>query len=224
MINFKQISYRKYSTFLQNEKKVKQILNFWFTENYDRHSTLPPALLRKWFNPTQAIDDQIKQHFFQDLHNLKSGQYNDWENHRDGKLASVILADQFSRNIFRRQKDAFEYDEISLRICRQILKQDKIYNQYKNFEKVFILLPFEHSENLDDQQTCYYNLKLLADNIVKDGYYDAEVAMNMMIKYSYQHLKVIEEFGRFPHRNEVLGRQSTPNELEYLKDGQRYGQ
>eukprot|EP00347_Sterkiella_histriomuscorum_P016711 403352143 len=208
-----------------HRNKITQILDFWFSKDYDRHTIIPAQLLRKWFNSTEQFDQEAKQLFANDLENLKNGEYNDWINDHQGRLASIILGDQLSRNIHRRKKQAFDYDHIALKTSKHILQNNQLFQPYKNFEKVFILMPLEHSENLDDQYSCYYALQNISHDIEKQGgMHDAEVAINMMIKYSYQHLQVIEQFGRFPYRNDVLGRKNTEEEIQYLKDAQRYGQ
>ncbi len=118
-----------------------------------------------------------------------------------------MLLDQFSRNLFRASPKAFETDAKVLAVAKEAIAQG--FDQQQTFvERMFMYLPLEHSEQLADQQRCVELMQQLAiaDPELADCY-----------EYAVRHLKVIQEFGRFPHRNAVLGRETTPAEVEFLK-------
>jgi len=100
--------------------KIQAILNYWFGENTDRNAPASRDSFKKWFMSTPEIDNEIKERFLDDLNKLASGGYEEWKQDKEGRLAAVILTDQFTRNMFRRKKEAFEYDHIALDIVKKI--------------------------------------------------------------------------------------------------------
>ena len=100
--------------------KIQAILNYWFGENVDRNQAATKDSFKKWFMSTPDIDNEIREKFLEDINKLASGQYDDWKQDKEGRLAAVILTDQFTRNIFRRKKEAFAYDHIALDIVKKI--------------------------------------------------------------------------------------------------------
>ena len=139
-------------------------------------------------------------------------------------MALILLCDQYSRNIFRKTAKAFAFDPISLNIAKDLLEKD-LYKEYKLAEKMFLLLPFEHSESMEDQKT---SLKLCQDLIAEardELKVDEETLkfVGMYETFAKKHYDIIEKWGRYPHRNEALGRESTPEEVEYLVTADRFG-
>ena len=169
------------------------ILDFWFEE------TQP----QQWFQVSEAFDALLHERFMDDYDKASEGIYDDWKKDADGCLALVLLLDQFPRNMFRGKAQAFSTDAKALVVSKYALSKgfDQLLTPVK---RRFLYLPFEHSENLLDQRKCAE----LFEKMKKDdplGY-----------EYALKHLKVIEEFGRFPHRNKILGRMNTPEEEAYL--------
>ena len=178
-------------------KDTKQeILSFWFEE-------ISPS---QWFHKSEEFDRKISERFLADYNLAREGVYDGWQDEAKGCLALCILLDQFPRNMFRNSAKAFQTDQKSLLIAKHAVAKayDKLLNAT---ERRFIYLPYEHSENLNDQKTCVSLFEDIKDEDPQ-GY-----------DYAIRHLKVIEEFGRFPHRNDVLGRENTDEEIEYLKNG-----
>ncbi len=178
-------------------KDTKQdILSFWFEE------TSPS----QWFQKSTEFDRKITDRFLADYNLGKDGVYDGWQEENKGCLALCILLDQFPRNMFRASAKAFQTDHKALLIAKHAVSKgyDKVLNAT---ERRFIYLPYEHSEHINDQKTA---VKLFEDIKQDDpqGY-----------EYALRHLKVIEEFGRFPHRNDALGRESTDEEKKYLAQG-----
>lgn len=172
-----------------------EILTFWFEETDSKC----------WFQQSDAFDTEITKRFMQLYKMAADGIYDGWKNESDGCLALCLLLDQFPRNMFRGTSKAFETDEKALMVARHALS--------KNFDSLqtpirrrFLYLPFEHSEALADQ---IRSVELFAKAKDEDpvGY-----------DYAVRHKDVIEKFGRFPHRNKVLGRETTAEEQAWLDE------
>lgn len=174
-----------------------EILKFWFEET-------KPA---QWFQKNPDFDDEIEARFYGDYSLAMLNIYDGWADTAKGALALIILLDQFPRNMFRDTPQMFASDRKALNIANHVL--DKKFDDLLSLnEKVFCYLPFEHSEDIADQET---SLKLFKPTQDDDPTY---------YTYAKRHYDVIKKFGRFPHRNDVLGRQNTKLEEEYLaQDG-----
>ena len=166
------------------------VLRFWF----DEHP-------RDWFVKNTAFDAEIRKRFLALHEQAAAGRLAHWADGPRGCLALVILLDQFPRNMFRDEARAFATDAQARLAARAILERGWDKAMTRN-EQLFAYLPFEHSESLADQE--------LACELVKD--FDEEQR-----RYAERHREIIARFGRFPHRNSILGRQSTPAEIEFLK-------
>ncbi len=169
------------------------ILNFWFVETQ-------PSL---WFQTNPDFDQSIRSRFLEEYQRAFSGKYDEWKSSPDGCLALCLLLDQFPRNMFRGERAAYASDAKAILIAKHCISKgfDQIFQPIK---RRFIYLPFEHSETLSDQKRAMD----LFETIREDdpvGY-----------EYSLRHFKVIDRFGRFPHRNKILGRDNTPEEEEFL--------
>jgi uncharacterized protein (DUF924 family) len=159
---------------------------------------------KKWFEPDPAFDADIRERFLTTHELAAAGKLSDWENSAQGALALLLLLDQFPRNMFRKTPRAFATDAQARGIAERAIKAGfdlEVGNELRSF----FYLPFMHSEKLADQKLC---LKLYRDYGNEDG-----------IKYAEIHLDAIRRFGRFPHRNEILGRESSAEEIAYLDSG-----
>ena len=159
---------------------------------------------KRWFNPDADFDRNVRERFLVTHEAAAMGKLSSWEQTSAGALALLILLDQFPRNMFRGTPRAFATDALALRIARGALDHgfDK---QVDATMRTFFFLPFMHSESLADQERCLALYRALGN---EDG-----------IKYAEIHLDAIRRFGRFPHRNEILGRISTAEEIAYLDAG-----
>lgn len=211
----------------------KRVLDFWFSD--DRWSQVPAkcapagkADLDRWFESTKEFDQQVREHFEADLPRLVNDEYrypDDWKE-PEHLLACIIALDQFPRNIYRRDARAFAFDDKAKQFSLELI-QHQGHKQLPLVERTFVYLPFEHSENLEDQNKCVEYFKDSVEEAKQDPNADESLRnfLQFFIKFSTQHRKVIEQFGRFPHRNAVLQRPSLPEEEAYLKDGgARFGQ
>ena len=170
---------------------IADVLNFWFVE-------LSAA---QWFAKNPALDEQIRDRFLATHQQLVVGANADIAGPR-AMLAAVVVLDQFSRNLFRGDPRAFAADPIARRLANQAIEQGFDAGM-SNQERLFLYLPFQHSENAIDQARSVELTRTL-DN-------------EDWMRFALAHQQIIDRFGRFPHRNAVLGRQSTPEEIEMLK-------
>jgi len=156
-----------------------------------------------WFEKDSSLDDEIRRRFLPTYEAAASGKLTEWERTAEGALALLILLDQFPRNMFRGEARAFATDPLARAVTsRAILNGfDGAFPDMRGF----FYLPFEHSENLADQERGLTLYKAAGDD---DG-----------LKWANIHADIIRKFGRFPHRNAVLGRVTTPEEQAFLDGG-----
>jgi len=178
-------------------KRALEILDFWFKET--------PT--KKRFQKHEGFDKEIRDKFLKDYELASTNEYDDWQDSPLGCLALVILFDQFSRNMFRNDKKAFEQDQKTRLIVNDAVYAGFLENMDEN-QRFFMLLPLIHSEEITDHEMAYH----LLDKYLKD--YSGLVDIK---KFWKDHTKAIRKFHRYPHRNEVLGRNSTLEEIEFLK-------
>ena len=178
-------------------KKVQEILDFWFKNT-------PP---KKRFQKHEGFDQEIRDKFLKDYELASANEYDDWQDTPFGCLALVILFDQFSRNIFRNDKRAFDQDPKT-----RLIVNDAVYAGFLDkmdaSQRLFMLLPFIHSEEVTDHEMAYYLL---------DKYLKNHSGLKDIKKFWQDHTKAIRKFHRYPHRNKILGRESTIEEIEFLK-------
>ncbi|WP_445299428.1 MULTISPECIES: DUF924 family protein [unclassified Microcoleus] len=135
-----------------------------------------------------------------------SGQLDSWHDSPENCLALILLLDQFPRNMFRGTPQAFATDSKALATAEYAVNNN-FDPELLTVQKLFVYLPFQHSENLENQQKSVELFRQLSGEPESDS----------LIEYAQQHLEIIERFGRFPHRNEILGRETTPEEAEFLR-------
>ena len=198
----------------QYEKgREERILNYWFGKL--REGEAPSSdYYKKWFAKRIEIDQYIKTNFEDDLELAVGGKLKSWENTPRGSLAMIILLDQFSRNIYRGTAKAFSQDSLALDVCLRGIEMgfDKMLHPV---ERLFFFMPLEHSEDLEIQKKSVEYFSMM-EKLYPTPPSLASMALEFR-KYAEMHYVIIKRFGRFPHRNEVLGRESTPEEIEFLK-------
>jgi len=167
-----------------------------------------------------AIDEDIRNKFGEDLQKFKEGKYDEWPETAKGVTASCILGDQMSRNIYRGKSEAFAQDGKVRGIVKKALDNGMDIDLPFTV-RTFWYMPLMHSEDIEDHKKVieFYETQ---EGCLPDGWQKA-YAQNGL-SFAKSHAEVIEKFGRYPHRNAVLGRQSTPEEEEYLKTADRWGQ
>ena len=185
----------------------QRILEFWFGAPASPDSSY--ANRRKiWFGKDEAVDQQIHRLFGDTYKQVVAGDCKSWQTSPEGCLALILVLDQFPRNMFRGQVQAFETDAQALKITQRALAQ-AFDRELLPVQRLFLYLPLEHSENRDHQAQAVTLFQALADE---------HQEFNDTYVYALKHQSVIERFGRFPHRNEILGRPSTSEEIEFLKE------
>jgi uncharacterized protein (DUF924 family) len=192
-------------------EQAESILEYWFgTEADDVVAAKQHADL--WWKKNPEVDKEIGERFGSLLEAAVNGSLDDWLADTRGRLAMIILADQFSRNIYRGTPRSFASDSFARAWCMAGLEigADRML---RPIERVFFYLPMEHSESLDDQYRSVTLCKELAESVPEahrelfDGY----------LNYAVRHCEIVERFGRFPHRNAILGRKSTDEEIAFLE-------
>ncbi|MEO8557685.1 MAG: DUF924 family protein [Rhodospirillales bacterium] len=178
---------------------AKRILDFWLKP---RDAAGQPLYRPEWFKRDDALDAAIAAQFKDAVEQALAGRLDAMAEDTDGALALVILLDQFPRNLYRGTAKAFAGDAQALRLAKQIVERgwDRALPLYS---RMFVYLPFEHSENREDQER---SVQLVAD-----------LHNDNLRKYAIGHRDIVARFGRFPHRNAALGRASTAEEIEFLK-------
>ncbi len=198
--------------------KAEQILRYWFGALDNQLSK--PSQSSLWYQSTAVIDQEITLQF-QHLHSQAVEQpFDHWLDNARGSLAYVILLDQLPRNMFRGTEKAFASDLSALEAVKAGVSQgfDK---KLALIERIFYYHPFEHSEDLGVQQESVKLFRQLLEDFPSEIH---QVVIQVALDFAIEHLEIIEQFGRFPHRNNVLNRQSTQQELDYLKSGNDFGQ
>ncbi|WP_299744281.1 DUF924 family protein [uncultured Tateyamaria sp.] len=174
---------------------IQDVLEFWFAK----------GMARNWFGGGDAFDVKVKERFGSTLQAVAAGQLDDWKQTVDGRLALVIVLDQFSRNIHRDDAATYENDLAALALAKHALRMgdDLWIKTYRPGDwRTFLYLPFMHSEDLGDQRCC---LELYQMHGPEHG-----------VAHARHHLDIVARFGRFPHRNLILGRYSTAEELAFI--------
>lgn len=173
---------------------LNSVIEFWFSDR----------VKEKWWDKDTEFDQEIKEKFLSLHRELANQDLDEYLNSAENTLAVVIVLDQFSRNMFRDNSKSFAYDEKALSFVKKAL--DLGLDQKLSDEKVaFLYMPFMHSEKPQDHEKAvqlFSSRKSLENNL----------------EFEYAHKKIIDRFGRYPHRNEILGRKSTPEEIEFLKE------
>jgi len=188
---------------------VSSVLDFWFMPGESMQ-----AKSKLWFFGDSEVDAVISKRFGHLVEKARSGELVHWESHPKSALAHIILIDQFCRNIFRGKPESFSHDHVALRIAKELVSRGKEgHRSLAVEERCFVYLPYEHSEDIEDQvKSVELYTELLQDTANED--YHNFVKNNL--DFAIQHKTVIEKFGRFPKRNIVLGRTNTPEEEEFL--------
>lgn len=191
------------------------ILQFWFqtlTDETPIDKSKPPAKL--WFNGGRAFDEEIRQKFLTDYEKAKAGEYKDWEATARGALALVILFDQFPRNMFRNSPQAFETDALALDVVSRSVYEG-IDKDLALVERVFLYMPFMHSESLSFQEEGVRAFEGIVEESKQKSPQNTPY-FEYNLKYARQHRDIIAQFGRFPHRNATLNRTLTAPEEAFL--------
>ena len=194
------------------------ILDFWLGDGMAQ-GWPTQDLGKRWFGGGAALDQEIKTKFGAQVRQAVGGELQNWGRQPHSQLALVILLDQFTRNVFRATGQAFEGDARAQRLVRQTLTRQEDL-QLPWVGRVFTYMPLMHAEDRSLQEECVARFAQL----VADAPEMLKQRLHGNLDFARQHQDIIARFGRFPYRNAVLGRISTPEEDEFLLGGPRFGQ
>ncbi len=191
-------------------EKVNEILHFWFGS--DKQNYLANAAM--WWSAKPEIDLEISNRFAKVHHLAASGELDAWLNQPLSCLAYIILLDQFSRHIYRNTPLAFSQDARARAACVRG-REHKLDKELHIVQRQFFYMPLEHSEDLNDQKLCLALMKQLVQE-AKEHHLSYLQAMEQAFDYAEQHYDIIRNFHRFPHRNAILERENTQEEMVFL--------
>ena len=177
-------------------KRAEKIYNFWFIECGEED----------WFKKDPKFDAKISDYFIEDYVKACEGTYNQWREHPKNCLALIILLDQFSRNMFRDSKKAFAQDSKAQTLSKFMIKNE-YFSNFTNNEILFSLIPLLHSEIISDHLIAHENC---------DKFLSSDKNYDRIKKTWDDHTIAIKQFGRYPHRNKILGRKNTNEEISFL--------
>lgn len=202
-----------------DQSRIEEILAFWFKEQ----ELSAPQIDRRmdiWFGEDAVFDHEIEKEFSADVERACDGKLDHWAAEPHGRLALIILIDQFNRNIHRSTAKAFSNDKIALKLCVEgaMEKKDKGLTP---IQRVFFYMPLQHAESRKVQAKSVALYNRLAESVSAT---ETETFLTVA-QFAELHKDIIDQFGRFPHRNSLLGRENTAEEDEYLAtDGPDFGQ
>ncbi|MCB0406601.1 MAG: DUF924 domain-containing protein [Bdellovibrionales bacterium] len=173
--------------------QVDDVIHFWFSE----------VKSSQWWKKDLQFDQEVGRRFINHHAAATKGELDSWRNIPEGRLAEIIILDQFSRNMFRDQPKAFAFDGMALLLAQEAVRfgADKALNFS---QKSFLYMPFMHSESLKMHEVA---VELFS-----------QPGLEFNLDFEYKHKKIIERFGRYPHRNKILGRLSTSEEIDFLNE------
>lgn len=195
-----------------DQSRIEAILAFWFREQ----ELSAPQIDRRmdiWFGADDVFDHEIEKEFADDVAAASDSKLDHWAADPRGRLALIILIDQFRRNIHRNTADAFSMDKLALKLCVQgaVEKSDQ---ELTPIQRVFFYMPLQHAESRKVQAKSVE----LYDRLAKSVSATYRETFLTVAQFAELHKDIVDQFGRFPHRNALLGRENTPEEAEYLTD------
>ena len=176
---------------MSTDLAYQALLDHWF------HPDVRPL----WYNSTMAFDDQLRDDYLVMYQSAKNNELSHWKDTALGSLALVILLDQIPLNIFRGQAECFATESMALQVAGNAIGHG-FDTELDGEQKSFLYMPFMHSEQIDDQETAVALFE--------------QAGLSANLEFAYHHMDIISQFGRFPHRNAILGRENTAEETEYL--------
>ena len=183
--------------------KAGEVLDFWFgREDESGYGEFRD----EWFQKDEDFDRKVRDRFLDDYEQAAHGGYDGWREQAEGCLALVIVLDQFPRNMFRGNPKTYATDKEALGTARYSLEH-ALDRELPGFQRMFLYMPFMHSEDIGDQRR---SVELFEDLAAGEG--------TDVVEFAVGHRDIVERFGRFPHRNEILGRETTPEEAEFLTE------
>ncbi|MCG6974863.1 MAG: DUF924 domain-containing protein [Acidiferrobacterales bacterium] len=198
----------------------KQILDYWFADAATAKPDDLKSHFQRWFQGGKEVDEEINSRFGKLVEQAASDKLAVWENTTEGTLALIILLDQFTRNVYRGTDKAFAFDDKALGLSQKLIESGEDKKLHWP-QRGFAYMPMQHAEDSKVQAKGIEAYRGLVDDVPGDL---REVVMGFL-QSAREHKAIVDKYGRFPHRNKVLGRESTEEELIYLANGaKRFGQ
>ena len=193
-----------------DDPRIDEILNFWFGQG---KGTAEICAEKKslWWSKDEQVDSQIRNRFADITAGVHNGDLAHWQRDARGMLASIVALDQFPRNMYRGDRRSFDCDARARELVNTALDQE-LDQELLPVQRVFVYMPLEHSESLVDQDRCVE----LFERMLDDAADDERAFFEDWLDFARRHRDIISEFARFPHRNEILGRESTEEENLFL--------
>ena len=202
-----------------DQVRIDAILSFWFMEQ----TLSAPKIdgrMDTWFGEDPVFDEEIAKEFAEDVERASDGALDHWAHEPRGRLALILLLDQFRRNIYRNTAEAFEKDRAALKLCVEGAMEKKDHG-LAPIHKAFFYMPLQHAESRKVQAKSRVIYQRLAE-AVSPTYKET---FETIAQFAELHADIVERFGRFPHRNKLLERENSPDEEEYLTgDSPDFGQ
>jgi uncharacterized protein (DUF924 family) len=203
----------------KDQTRIDEILDFWFREQ----ELSAPQIDRRmdiWFGEDEVFDHECKKEFADDVELASEGKLDHWAHESRGRLALILLLDQFRRNIFRNTADAFSKDKAALKLCVEGAMEKKDQG-LAPIQRAFFYMPLQHAESTKVQAKSVELFTKLAESVSRTY----RETFETIAQFAELHRDIIDQFGRFPHRNKLLNRPNTPEEDEYLSsDSPDFGQ
>jgi len=199
----------------ENTDEIRQnaVLEYWFGDLKEGEAP-PDDVVARWWGKDQKTDDYIRENFGRDLEEAAKGGLAGWEETPRGTLALIIVLDQFSRNVYRDDPRAFAEDGRALEAALTGIAKG-FDRRLHPVMRVFFYMPFMHSEDLSMQERSLELFRGLENEF--SSVPDVSEMLSGNRDYAERHYEIVKRFGRYPHRNRILGRVSTPDEIEFLK-------
>jgi uncharacterized protein (DUF924 family) len=193
-----------------DKARIDAVLSFWFKE---KELTAPQidGRMDVWFGEDPMFDEEVATRFADEVKAASDGLLDDWASDARGRLALIILIDQFRRNIFRNSPEAFSNDKAALKLCVEgaMVNADKSLSA---IERVFFYMPLQHAESRKVQRKSVEIFSRLAAAVSATH----KETFDTVVQFAELHADIVEQFGRFPHRNKLMGRENTAQEAQYL--------
>lgn len=200
---------------------AREILDFWLGDAVGGDEQALNNAFERWFGGSSEIDERVRARFGAQVGSALEGGFEEWEGNVRARLALILLLDQFPRNVFRRTARAFAGDARALKLARQAVARGED-RELSLVERVFLLMPFQHAEDLDAQREGVALFRELAQQPAPPY---LRKLLESSLKFAEKHHDIISQFDRFPYRNEALGRTPTAKEKTWLeKTSVRFGQ
>ncbi|MGI9274087.1 MAG: DUF924 family protein [Endozoicomonas sp.] len=184
----------------------QNVLDFWFSGE-----PLGEEQMNRWWKKNVSVDKDIRDRFAGLVDDVHRGLADEWAVTAEGRLAAITCLDQFPRNMYREDPRSFHYDERATALCREGLALEQ-HRSLPPLQQAFFVMPLMHSEQMPDQDECVRQF----ERLVGESTGAVQGYLSGSLDFAIKHRDIIARFQRFPHRNSILGRSSTAEELEFL--------